>query len=159
MSDYSYSSQIHLKKNLHTFSLDYYKKQLAAPFSTLYLVRSKKEENKGEVLAAGLVFDYQDTRYNLQGAQSDLGRSSHATGVLTIQLILDAKKDGKTIFDFWGIAPEGAPASHPWAGFTGFKKTFQGTELHFSGTYDLPVSYKYPLYLFLRRLNRTLRRH
>ena len=111
------------------------------------------------VIAAGLVFDTRSTRYNLQGAQNDTGRGLHATGILTIQLILDAKTKGLGTFDFWGIAPEGAPKNHPWAGFTAFKKTFTGHEVTYSGTYDLVYNpRKYRLYRLLRKFNRLIRR-
>ena len=110
------------------------------------------ETDVDHVLAAGLVFDDATTRYNLQGAQSETGRKLHATGILTIELILDAVQNGQKTFDFWGIAPEGAPATHPWAGFTAFKKTFAGREVKYAGTYDLPTDpLRYRLYQFLRR--------
>ena len=108
------------------------------------------------MIAAGLVFDDDTTRYNLQGAQSDEGRKLHATGILTIKLILDAKAKDLKIFDFWGIAPEGAPADHPWAGFTNFKKTFAGYEKDYAGTYDIVLSpAKYKAYGLLRKINRA----
>lgn len=149
------------KKGISTFSEDYLKTELAQPFSTLYLVKYQNPEtNREEVVAAGLVFDSKTTRYNLQGAQNDTGRKLHATGILTIQLILDAKAKGLKTFDFWGIAPEGAPASHPWAGFTNFKKTFAGHEANYAGTYDVILNpTKYHLYRLFRRLNRFLRKH
>lgn len=120
----------------------------------------KPAHTKSEsIIAAGLVFDDEDTRYNLQGAQSDEGRKLHATGILTIQLIQDAKAKGLKTFDFWGIAPEGAPATHPWAGFTNFKKTFAGYEKDYAGTYDLVINKsKYKLYQATRKLNRIIRR-
>ena len=108
-------------------------------------------------MAAGLVFDHDKTRYNLQGAQSDEGRALHATGILTIQLIYDAREKGLKDFDFWGIAPEGAGKDHPWSGFTNFKKTFKGTELDFAGTHDIILKpAKYKLYQLLRNLRRHL---
>ena len=110
-------------------------------------------------MAAGLVFDDETTRYNLQGAQSDQGRKLHATGILTIQLILDAKAKGLKTFDFWGIAPEDAPTDHPWVGFTSFKKTFAGYERDYAGTYDIILKpAKYKLYQSTRKLNRLIRR-
>lgn len=148
------------KKGINTFSEDYLKTELKQPFSTLYLVKYlNPETGKQELVAAGLVFDDEDTRYNLQGAQTEEGRKLHATGILTIQLINDAKaKDLKT-FDFWGIAPEGAPANHPWAGFTNFKKTFAGEEEDHAGTYDIIENKaKYKLYQGTRKINRLLRR-
>lgn len=142
------------KKGINTFSEHYLKTELKQPFATLYLVR-----HTNDVVAAGLVFDDKTTRYNLQGAQSDQGRVLHATGILTIQLILDAKAKNKYTFDFWGIAPEGAPETHPWAGFTQFKKTFAGYEEKHTGTYDLILNpTKYKVYNLARKINRKARR-
>ena len=140
------------EKNISTFSENYLKTELSQPFSTLYLV---KQGNN--IVAAGLVFDHGKTRYNLQGAQSDEGRKLHATGILTIQLIEDARKKGLEKFDFWGIAPEGAPSTHPWAGFTNFKKTFAGYEEAHAGTYDIVSNpFKYNLYKILRNIRRKI---
>ncbi len=142
------------EKGINTFSENYLKTELNQPFATLYLIKESDE-----VLAAGLVFDSGDTRYNLQGAQSEQGKKLHATGILTIELIYDAVEKGLKTFDFWGIAPEGAPKDHPWAGFTAFKKTFAGEERLYCGAYDLVYDpKKYRLYEFLRRLNRLIRR-
>lgn len=147
------------EKSINTFSEEYLKTELAQSFSTLYYV-TKRDEGGESIIAAGLVFDDKDTRYNLQGAQSETGRKLHATGILTIQLILDAKEKGLSLFDFWGIAPEGAPANHPWAGFTNFKKTFAGYELRHAGTYDIVLDEtKYKLYRAFRRINRFIRRN
>lgn len=148
------------KKGINTFSEQYLKTELEQPFSTLYLVKYQNQEtNQEEIVATGLVFDDETTRYNLQGAQSEQGRKLHATGILTIQLILDAKKAGKKQFDFWGIAPEGAPADHPWAGFTNFKKTFEGYEKDHAGTYDIVLKpSKYKLYQITRKINRMMRK-
>lgn len=140
------------EKHISTFSENYLKKELSQPFSTLYLV--KKDQN---IIAAGLVFDHGKTRYNLQGAQSDEGRKLHATGILTIQLIKDAKEKNLENFDFWGIAPEGATSAHPWAGFTNFKKTFAGYEVDYAGTYDIVIKpFKYKIYQFLRAIRRKI---
>lgn len=129
------------------------------PNSTPASASNPEQGTAPELLAAGLVFDDDTTRYNLQGAQSDLGRKLHATGILTIQLILDAKEKGLQTFDFWGIAPEDAPKNHPWAGFTAFKKTFAGQEVDYAGTYDLPLDpWKYRLYCALRAANRLRRK-
>ena len=148
------------EKGISTFSEHYLKTELSQPFATLYIVKyDNPETNKKEIIAAGLVFDDETTRYNLQGAQSDQGRKLHATGILTIQLILDAKAKGLQTFDFWGIAPEGAPASHPWAGFTNFKKTFAGYEQDYAGTYDIVLKpAKYKFYQSTRKLNRLIRK-
>lgn len=146
------------EKGISTYSEKYLMTELKQPFATLYLAEyTHPETQKTEVVAAGLVFDDQTTRYNLQGAQNEQGRKLHATGILTIQLILDARAKKLQFFDFWGIAPEGASTNHPWAGFTAFKKTFAGQEVNYAGTYDIvrhPAKYK--LYQFLRSIRRHL---
>lgn len=140
------------EKGISTFSENYLKTELKQPFATLYLVKASEK-----VIAAGLVFDDKTTRYNLQGAQSDEGRKLHATGILTIQLILDAKEKSQKLFDFWGIAPENAPKNHPWAGFTGFKKTFAGYEKNYAGTYDIvEKTARYKLYQIMRKIRRFI---
>lgn len=142
------------EKGISTFSENYLKTELKQPFASLYLVRYE-----GSIIAAGLVFDDETTRYNLQGAQSDTGRKLHATGILTIQLILDARAKKLKSFDFWGIAPDDAPDDHPWKGFTAFKKTFNGTEVKHAGTYDIVLSpFKYHLYQIIRKVNRFIRK-
>ncbi len=150
------------KKGINTFSEKYLQTELSQPFATLYLVKYQNPEEKSEqpqIIAAGLVFDDKATRYNLQGAQNEVGRSLHATGILTIQLILDAKEKGLKTFDFWGIAPDDAPKNHPWAGFTAFKKTFNGKEVRYAGTYDIVInSSKYHFYQLFRRINRLKRK-
>lgn len=142
------------EKGISTFSENYLKTELKQPFASLYLVKYE-----GSIIAAGLVFDDETTRYNLQGAQSDTGRKLHATGILTIQLILDAREKKLKSFDFWGIAPDDAPDDHPWKGFTAFKKTFNGTEVKHAGTYDIVLSpFKYHLYQIIRKVNRFIRK-
>ena len=164
------------KKGINTFPESYLKTELSQPFATLYLAEYHNRGTEGykndemptihnrltgkpEIVAAGLIFDDETTRYNMQGAQSDLGRHLHATGILTIELIKDAREKGLKSFDFWGIAPEGAPDDHPWAAFTSFKKTFHGEPRHYLGTYDLPLNpAKYEGYKMLRDLNRIKRK-
>ncbi len=150
-------------KKINTFSEDYLKTELSQDFATLYLVKYKNPEENAEtepkVIAAGLVFDDDTTRYNLQGAQDEEFRKAHATGILTVKLILDAKEKGLTLFDCWGIAPEDAPKDHPWAGFTAFKKTFDGREVDYAGTWDLILNRsKYRTYNFMRKINRLRRK-
>ena len=82
-----------------------------------------------------------------------------ATVALLTTAIFDAKIKGMKYFDFWGIAPDDAPADHPWKGFTEFKKSFGGYPVHYAGTYDIVVRpVKYKIYQFTRAINRVLRK-
>lgn len=173
-------SALAARKNIQAYAEDYLRAELAQPFASLYLVKynppetdpknpknpknpespSKKPTPKdGEVIAASLFFDFDDTRYYMQSAANSDYRHLPATVALLSKAIFDAKGQGIKTFDFWGIAPDGAPKTHPWAGFTEFKKSFGGYPVHYAGTYDLVLNKtKYRLYQLLRRLNRLRRK-
>ena len=163
-------------KHLNAFSKEYLSAELDQPFASLYLVRydkkndivrkernvSEKEDSypdDGQVLAASLFFDYNDTRYYMQSATDQHYRKLPANVALLTKAIFDAKEKGIKEFDFWGIAPDGAKADHPWAGFTDFKKSFGGEPRHYAGTYDIVVNpIKYRLYTIIRKINQMRRR-
>jgi lipid II:glycine glycyltransferase (peptidoglycan interpeptide bridge formation enzyme) len=89
-------------------------------------------------IAAALVYDSDDTRYYAHAAADDEFRKLSAGTALVGHMILDAKSQGLSWFDLYGIAPEGAP-NHPWAGFTKFKQSFGGQPVEFLGAWDLPL--------------------
>jgi len=66
-----------------------------------------------------------------------------ASYLLQWEAIREAKKRGKKLYNFWGIAPEDSPY-HPWRGITLFKTGFGGRQLAFMHAADLPVS---PFYI------------
>lgn len=146
-------------KKIGVFPEEYLKKQLAQPFSNLYLVKYRPEDAKTEkVIAAVLIFDDEDTRYYIQTAQDKNYTKLAAPSIVVCQMLIDAHEKGLKYFDFWGIAPENAPKNHPWAGFTNFKKSFGGEPKTYAGTYDLILKpAKYKLYEATRKLNRLLR--
>ena len=63
--------------------------------------------------------------------------------VVQWQSILEAKKRGIKLYNFYGIAPDDKP-NHPWRGLTLFKKGFGGREINYIHAHDLPTS---PLYI------------
>ncbi|MDR3298106.1 MAG: peptidoglycan bridge formation glycyltransferase FemA/FemB family protein [Candidatus Nomurabacteria bacterium] len=139
--------------HFHTHSPEYLKNQLASGFATLYVASLDQKP-----IAAALVYDTKTTRYYAQAAADYTHRNLSAGTILVVKIILDAKKNGQKTFDFWGITPSEDP-KHPWYGFTKFKKSFGGTQLTYSGTYDLPVKpLKYQLYRLIRSINLSLRR-
>ena len=142
--------KIFSSKSVTPYSEDYFRKQLAQDFSTLYLAKYNEK-----IIAAVLVFDDDETRYYMQAASDKEYSKLNSNGILTIQAILDARDKGLLYFDFWGIAPDGADKNHPWYGFTSFKKMFKGTHRHYSGTYDIPIKrLRYQMYKCLRAINR-----
>ncbi|WP_129662261.1 lipid II:glycine glycyltransferase FemX [Rothia uropygialis] len=93
----------------------------------------------GEPIGAAMVYDSEDTRTYAHASMSYEHRKLSANNPLVSTMMLDAKNKGLSRFDMFGIAPEGEP-NHPWAGFTGFKKSFGGYPVTLPGTWDLPVN-------------------
>lgn len=129
------------------------KNQLRAGFATLYVA-----ELDGEPVAASLVYDYGDTRFAVHAADDPAHHNLRAGVSLTIQKMLDAQAAGKKFYDFWGITTSDNP-KHPWYGFTKYKKSYDGRQVDYSGTWDLPLNHaKYAVYQVLRKINRIQRR-
>lgn len=115
---------------------------------------------EGKVVAANVMVDFHGTRTYLHGASGNEHREVMAPYLLHWALIQEAKHQGLRAYDWWGVAPEGASDSHPWAGITRFKLGFGGRRVAAEGTFDLvvrPTAYR--LYGFLRSLRRKLRIH
>lgn len=159
--------KLYEKKHLHAFSERYLKTELEQPFASLYLVKYHDTSDRpagnypadGQVIAASLFFDYNGTRYYMQSAADSDYKKLPATVALLTKALFDAKEQGMTAFDFWGIAPDDAPDNHPWKGFTEFKKSFGGAAIHYTGTYDLVLNpTKYKIYQLARKIKRASRR-
>ena len=148
------------RKGITAYKETHLKTELEQPFASLYLVHLKSPEDKSDkVVAASLFFDDEEnsTRFYMQSASDPTYKNLPTTVGLLCASLFDAKEKGLKYFDFWGIAPDGAPANHPWAGFTRFKKSFGGFARSYAGTWDLPLNKaKYSLYKKLRTVNRKL---
>ena len=148
------------EKGITPYEEAHLKAELSQPFASLYLVHyNDPEDNTDKIISASLFFDDLDnsTRFYMQSATDSDYKKLPATAGLLCNSIFDAKEKGLKYFDFWGIAPDNAPADHPWAGFTQFKKSFGGFARTYSGTWDLPLNkVKYSFYKKLRIVNRRL---
>ncbi|MFH1833070.1 MAG: peptidoglycan bridge formation glycyltransferase FemA/FemB family protein [Candidatus Levyibacteriota bacterium] len=76
------------------------------------------------------------------GASLDEFRDVPISYLLQWEAILEAKKRGKKLYNFWGITPLDKP-NHPWKGITLFKTGFGGTRLEFMHAKDLPLNIWY----------------
>ena len=120
--------------------------------------QNDQKSKKSTPIAAALVYDFNGVRYYAHAATDFEHRKFQAGSILLIQMILDAKKAGAKIFDFWGITKSTDP-NHPWYHFTQYKKSFGGREVPYSGTYDLILNpQKYRAYQLLRKANRLKRK-
>lgn len=141
------------KDNFNPQTEQHLKNQLKTGFATLYVA-----ELENQPIAAALIYDSEDTRFYMHAATDFEHRNLMAGTIILIQMILDAKTQGKKYYDFWGITTS-EDKNHPWYGFTQYKKSFGGFERDYTGTYDLPLNKtKYSLYKKLRTVNRKLRK-
>jgi hypothetical protein len=109
----------------------------------------------GVPVAAVIGFESATTSYYTHAAaDAERSRKIIAAAPLAWQMIVDAREQGRTTYDFWGVLAEDAE-DHPWAGFSSFKKTFGGRVLTRPGTFDIPVRrLRYAAYDTARRLLR-----
>uniref|UniRef100_A0A7C4M2K6 Peptidoglycan bridge formation glycyltransferase FemA/FemB family protein n=1 Tax=candidate division CPR3 bacterium TaxID=2268181 RepID=A0A7C4M2K6_UNCC3 len=62
--------------------------------------------------------------------------------LLQWEAIKEAKRLGKNLYNFWGVAPEGKKR-HPWLGHSLFKRGFGGRIISYLHAQDYPLSIRY----------------
>jgi len=97
--------------------------QALAPHNQALLYLAAYE---GQTIAAALMTYAGDTATYYYGASDYEHRDKMAPYLLQWTAIRDAKRNGYTQYDFLGIAPVDAPASHSLTGVTRFKQQFGG---------------------------------
>ena len=102
-------------------------------------------EFDGEILAALILFRFGRTAWYMYGASSDRHRNRMPNHLLQWEAIRWAKREGCTLYDFWG-APDALDESDPMWGVYRFKAGFGGRLVRHIGAYDYPASR--PLYWF-----------
>jgi peptidoglycan pentaglycine glycine transferase (the first glycine) len=89
-----------------------------------------------QILSSAIVLYYGDTATFLYGASSFENRNVMAPYLLHWEIIRDAKTLGFRWYDFYSLAPGEDDKSHPWHGFSVFKRKFGGIEVNYIGGYD-----------------------
>lgn len=125
--------------------------QILQPAGISHLLTAKYE---GKILAAFIVFVFNDVLYYPYGASSREFKKVMAPTLLMWEAIKFGQKMGCQTFDLWGeTAPEAKP-SDSWYGWHRFKQGFGPEIVEFIGTYDLvlnPFAYRvYKMADFLR---------
>lgn len=111
----------------------------------------------GKVIASNIMIDFGDTRTYLHGASSNEDRNLMGPYLLHWELMRQAKEKGLSHYDWWGVAPQGAPPDHPWAGISRFKRGFGGEEVGSLGTHDKVLKrLPYYVYQLARRVRRSI---
>jgi lipid II:glycine glycyltransferase (peptidoglycan interpeptide bridge formation enzyme) len=133
-------------KNIMPFPDDYYVTIAKTLFPTQNAGLTFAElDNK--IMASYMFYKDETTMYNVHGAGLDEFRKLSPSSTLLFYEQGLAHDLGLKWFDYFGIAPENAPETHPYAGFTSFKQQFGGTRVHTLGTWELPLKHiKYRIY-------------
>ncbi len=95
------------------------------------------------------------TRYYMYAGAFAEARKVSAASPLLVYAMQQAKQQGLTAFDLFGVSPIDQP-NHKWAGFSKFKRSFGGTEVTYNGTYEKPLSKKYKLLQSARKIYQKL---
>lgn len=132
---------------------EYYRKMIESGVAFLAIA---KHEN--DILATNIMIDFGNTRTYLHGASSNVKRNLMAPYLLHWELMKDAQSKGIKFYDWWGIAPIDAPADHPWAGISRFKRGFGGEEVSYPDAFDVVLKpIPYAAYRFVRAMRRMMR--
>lgn len=108
--------------------------------------------HEGKAIAAAVILYFGDEAIYHHGA-SVTGKIP-ASYLVQWEAIREAKRRGKKVYNFWGIAPTDN-TNHPWRGLTVFKTGFGGHEVRFMHAVDYPVS---PFYVIPRVIEGVRRR-
>jgi lipid II:glycine glycyltransferase (peptidoglycan interpeptide bridge formation enzyme) len=114
-------------------------------------------DHQGKPVASAFCFDSPTTRYYAHAAALFAARKLHPGTPLLVTMMLAAKAQDQTQFDFVGVAPADAPQTHRWAGLTKFKQSFGGDYKAYTGTWELPVGpLRYGIYRGMYALKQKL---
>ena len=148
-------------QKVHRLLVETSKRHTFVPFSQRYLEKEFKafKKLKGgtiylgyygeELVAAAITYAYGNTTAYKHGASNMKYKKIPVSYCIQWQAIQDAKARGCKYYNFWGIAPNDAPKSHPFYGITHFKKGFGGFQKDLVPAFDLKISYKYYINLLV----------
>jgi lipid II:glycine glycyltransferase (peptidoglycan interpeptide bridge formation enzyme) len=145
------------RKGIGFFPAQYFIKQaeVLMPAKMLYLEQSY-HDNK--LVGLAVMHDYGPVSSYTFAATLPEAHKLSVSALLLWQALVNAKARGIKKADLWGIAPDDAPPSHPWYGFSTYKKKFGGQVVELAGTWDLPLTNKYRIYRAAQKVYRRLRR-
>ncbi len=104
-----------------------------APNLALWLAR-----HEGKLLAGNVVLVHREQAVYLYGASSNEHRNLMAPYALQWAAMTDARGQGATNYDLFGIPPTDDP-SHPMHGLYRFKNGFGGDRIHRNGAWDFVI--------------------
>lgn len=144
------------RHNFHRFPDGYVRKEFKA-LSPEHAAVIKAYLPDGTLDAVGIFMFYGNMSCYRHAASLMSNKYLPTSYAVQWAAIKEAKKRGCTIHNFWGIAPPGAPKTHPFLGITHFKKGFGGYELDLIPCHDIPVRPKYYFTWLIEKI-RSIRR-
>ena len=126
-----------------SFSEDFLTKQFAA-FAAHNQVKLYTAKHDGQILAQNFMIFYGPEASYHYGVSTQLGTQLSGAPLLHMQAMRDAREQGITRYNFWGITAED-DTKHRFYGVSQFKRGFGITELKYLHAHDLilkPTHYK-----------------
>lgn len=99
-------------------------------------------EYEGKIICGALIDYVGNMAIYRHSASDEAYRNVPAMYLLQWEVILEAKKRGKKLYNFWGIASN-EHKNHPWYGLTLFKTGFGGEKKEFMHARDIILSPRY----------------
>lgn len=117
------------RNNFAIHPKSHYRHLLENSFEKLktFLIIAEYQEN---ILATNIILDTPEQRIYLHGASSSQNRNLMSPPLLQWESILEAKKLGKKLYDFWGTSTN----KPSWQGISRFKKQFGGQTIDYPNT-------------------------
>lgn len=139
------------------FSLKYVKKEfeIFSKENKILLFFAKYQQ---ETVATAMVIYSNGSAFYHHGASTRNRSNITASELLQWNAILEAKKRGMSLYNFWGVVPESAK-NHPWAGLSLFKRGFGGFSEEYVHAKDFPITLKYWLNYFVETARRIKRKY
>ena len=119
----------------------------------LFMPRLYLAEYQNKIIAAYLLLFFNKTVYSLHGGADPEFKKAKPQSLLHWQAIKEAKEEGFTKYDFWGIDEK------KWPGITYFKKSFKGETVSYPEGGDIVFEpLKYQFYIFLKSCKNWLKK-
>lgn len=97
----------------------------------------------GTLDSSAIIMYYGNMAAYRHGASLNTDKKLPTSYLIQWEAIKEAKARGMKWYNFWGIAPDNAPKTHPFFGITHFKKGFGGAQKDLLHCQDLPLTGKY----------------
>ncbi len=111
----------------------------------------------GTLDAGAIIYHHGSMSAYRHGASLGQNKKLPASYAVQWAGITDAIKQGSLWYNFWGIAPDDAPKSHPFFGITHYKKGFGGMQKDLVHCHDIPISKKYYLTWIIEHIRKLKR--